>query len=68
MTLIFTFQDSSSMLPDWRHCGCPNATLLRLPRALWMRLWPQRRLYQCANCRQIMLLAKNTVNQARALS
>jgi len=32
----------------------------------WMRLFSQRRLYQCSSCRKLQLLPEEAVNRAKA--
>jgi hypothetical protein len=54
------------MIPSRRLCDCHTGDLFRIEREAWMRLvFPSRGLYQCANCRQVMLLPASDVVQAR---
>jgi hypothetical protein len=45
-------------------CPCGFGHLKRLQRRLWMRLFPSRRLYRCAQCDRLQLAPRRVVEQA----
>jgi len=47
-------------------CDCTANHLGRVERRGWMRLFSQRRLYQCSSCRKLQLLPEKAVNRAKA--
>lgn len=47
-------------------CNCTIDHLSRVERRGWMRLFPDRGLYQCANCQKLQLLPEAAVNKAKA--
>ncbi|AGU53321.1 hypothetical protein VAPA_2c07640 [Variovorax paradoxus B4] len=47
-------------------CPCGFGHLKRLQRRLWMRLFPSRRLYRCAQCGRLQLASRKAVEQAIA--
>ncbi|RYG14294.1 MAG: hypothetical protein EON92_02680 [Burkholderiales bacterium] len=34
----------------FRQCSCNATEFKRIPRSLWMRAFPSKRLYYCASC------------------
>lgn len=49
-------------MPQFVPCTCPESSLARVQRALWMKLvLPSRFLYQCSKCRGLFLLTLDKV-------
>jgi hypothetical protein len=48
-------------------CPCGFGHLKRIQRQLWMRLFPSRRLYRCAQCGRLQLAPRSAVEQAIAM-
>lgn len=46
---------------SFRPCACGSEDLVRLQRALWMRLFRTRRLYYCERCRSKLFIRKSEV-------
>ena len=44
------------MKVQFEACGCDPHYLRRKRRSLWMRIFRTRRLYQCKDCRQLLLI------------
>jgi hypothetical protein len=49
-------------------CACGADELVRIKRALWMRLFRARRLYYCERCRSKQFIRKLAPKSTRSLT
>ena len=62
--LLSTLPEANMSL-SFTPCSCQGGNHYRVPRSLWMQLFPTRRLYQCSECDQRILAVKKDMEAAK---